>query len=170
MPQQAASITAAASYQSTAGRSFRIFCLIFLLPRGIWRQSRLSKEPVGCIHWVPVFSHVIHNGTTPRSLTTRNNTVNLTAANSHSGGTTLASGGINFVSGALGTGPLTLAGTLTWAAGNSQDITANRHVHRAGAERLHPQRGSHGECSNRRRWLKFCADRRHREHHDQPAQ
>jgi fibronectin-binding autotransporter adhesin len=52
------------------------------------------------------------------------NTLWLTAANSHAGGTTINGGTLRFASGALGSGNLAFTGngTLQWAAGNTQNI------------------------------------------------
>jgi fibronectin-binding autotransporter adhesin len=66
------------------------------------------------------------NGLIPRSVTMRTNSVVLSSPNNYSGGTTISSATLQFANGALGSGPINMAGgTLAWAiGGNTQDITA----------------------------------------------
>jgi fibronectin-binding autotransporter adhesin len=55
--------------------------------------------------------------------------LNFGASSTRSGATSLAGGSTSFISGGLGSGDLTLDGTkLSWASGNTQDITASRAV------------------------------------------
>lgn len=67
----------------------------------------------------------VDNGAIPRSVAVRNNTTVISGTNTYSGGTTTLST-IQFANGALGSGPITVAGGgLAWAiGGNTQDITA----------------------------------------------
>lgn len=56
---------------------------------------------------------------------TGDGTLFLTANNTHTGGTTMYAGTIEFNAGGLGTGPVRqLGGTLRWAAGNTEDISS----------------------------------------------
>ncbi len=64
---------------------------------------------------------------------TGDGTLFLTANNTHTGGTTMYAGTIEFGAGGLGTGRVRpLGGTLRWAAGNTEDISNRLEISSAG--------------------------------------
>lgn len=76
---------------------------------------------------ITIAAGLLHgNGSPDGGLTVQGaGTLVLTGANTYNGGTDLAGGILNFSSSALGTGGITFdGGALQWAAGNTNDITA----------------------------------------------
>jgi len=68
-------------------------------------------------------------------------TLTLSAANTYTGGTKISNGTLDFANGSLGaTGAITVnGGTLQWASGNTQDISARLTLQNSGAATLDTQ-------------------------------